>query len=123
MDRYGLIIVLFGFAMLVWAFIFINNAVYLFRLRKLLALVKQRWPEKWVELGEPKPFTFSKDGRGVWRSNRAILRFLRNPGTVDDAEIARVIKQTKSHLMIGIVGFPIPIVLVLLGVFLLVTGA
>lgn len=122
MGEYSLAIIFFGFAFIAWAVLFVNNALYLLRLRRLLALVEQRWPEKWKELGEPKLFTVFSYRQSVYRNSRTILKFLRNPGFVEDADIAIVLNQVRVHLKVGVIGFPIVMIAVLLGMFFLYRG-
>jgi len=93
--------------------LFINAVIYLVRLRHVLALVEDRWPEKWEALGKPKPFV---PRRGSLRASRVVWQFIRNPGPVSDEEIAKSLRQTKLHLTVQFVGLG---VLGMLGILML----
>lgn len=122
MGEYSLAIIFFGFALITWTGLFVNNALYLLRLRRLLALVEQRWPEKWKELGEPRLFSLFSYRQSVYRNTRTILSFVRNPGFVEDADIAIVLNQVRLHLKVGTISFPVVMIAALLGIFFFSRG-
>ncbi len=119
MDRYILVISSFGFAVLVWAVSLVNSMIYFVKLRRLLKLLRERWPEKSMELGEPKLFTFKQS---MPQNAKAITSFIRNPGIVNDVEIASILKQLKPQLILSKLGIVVPVIFVLLGVFLMIRG-
>jgi hypothetical protein len=97
----------------------INGGLYISKLRKLLALVEERWPEKWESLGQPNPLTFSK---GVLRDSKKVWGFVRNPGVISDSDIAELMQVLRKHLIAHFVLFGF-LVLWIIGfvVFLFVT--
>jgi hypothetical protein len=66
MDRSTLAI---GSLIFVWLVVLVgsvNNLLYLFMLKRLNRLLRERWPEKWADLGETRLFSFCGLGiRGV----------------------------------------------------------
>jgi hypothetical protein len=70
--------------------------LYLISYRRLLILLKNRYPEKWKDLGKPE--FLGVDACNLGR----FLQFLRNPGDMEDSELIQMKSQTKMFLIIGL---------------------
>jgi hypothetical protein len=71
---------------------------YLISYRRLLHFLKNNYPEKWKQLGEPGFFDDS-DARDIKR----FLQFLRSPTDIEDPEVIRMKSATKKLLLIGVI--------------------
>ena len=72
--------------------------LYLISYRRLLNVLKNNYPEKWKQLGEPGFFDDS-DARDMKR----FLQFLRSPTDIEDTDLIQMKSKTKSFLIIGAV--------------------
>lgn len=72
--------------------------LYLISHRRLLNRLKNNYPEKWKQLGEPE-FSDDSDARDMKR----FLRFLRSPNNIEDPELIKMKSKTKTSLIIGVI--------------------
>lgn len=113
MSEEGLIIIAFSIVG-IWFFglisIFVNNIIYLKELKKLLGLLKDRCPDVWKKLGQPEGLLNISPA-----SILTIKRFLKSPTSISDPQVLNSIKRVKMHLNIGIIGFIILALPILVG--------
>lgn len=81
---------------------FIINVLYFFSLRKLFHLLKNKYPEKFTELGEPSLWWNNSPRNGI-----RIIRFLssKDPLFSTDAELSRIRTFAVVFLCLGITIF------------------
>jgi hypothetical protein len=72
--------------------------LYLISHSRLLNFLKNNYPEKWTELGEPE-FIHDSDARDIKR----FLQFLRGPNGIEDPKVIKMKSKTKTFLIIGVV--------------------
>ena len=72
--------------------------LYLISYRRLLNFLKNNYPEKWKQLGEPGFF----DDSGA-RNIKRFLHFLRSPNDIEDPEVIKMKSKTKTLLIIGVI--------------------
>ena len=72
--------------------------LYLISYRRLLNFLKNKYPEKWKQLGEPEFFDDS-DACDMKR----FLQFLRSPNNIEDPEIIKMKSKTKTLFIIGVI--------------------
>jgi len=73
-------------------FIFIG--LYLISHSRLLNFLKNNYPEKWKELGEPE-FLDDSDAGDIKR----FLHFLRSPNDIEDPEVIKMKSKTKYYFL------------------------
>ena len=71
---------------------------YLILYRRLLNRLKNNYPEKWKELGEPG-FSDDSDARDIKR----FLKFIRSADDIQDPELVKMKSRTKTFLIIGLI--------------------
>ena len=71
--------------------------LYLISHSRLLNFLKNNYPEKWKELGEPE-FIHDSDARDMKR----FLQFLKSPNDIEDSEVIKMKSKTKTLLIIGV---------------------
>ena len=70
--------------------------LYLISHSRLLNFLKNNYPEKWKELGEPE-FIYDSDAGDIKR----FLHFLRSPNDIGNPELIKMKSRTKTFLIIG----------------------
>lgn len=71
--------------------------LYLISYRRLLNVLKNDYPEKWKQVGEPGFFDDS-DARDI----KSFLKFLESANDVKDTDLIKMKSKTKSFLIIGV---------------------
>jgi hypothetical protein len=72
--------------------------LYLISHSRLLNFLKNNYPEKWKELGEPE-FIDDSDAGDMKR----FIQFLRSPNDIEDPEVINMKSKTKTFLIIGVI--------------------
>lgn len=60
--------------------------------------MKNNYPEKWKELGEPE-FIDDSDASDIKR----FLQFLKSPNDIEDPEVVKMKSKTKTFLIVGVI--------------------
>lgn len=91
---------LFGIFLIFFVFTIVNNIIYSIRLSQLPKQLKEHWPDKWKELGEPSLISILQP----FRMRKTLLRFVKNPGTTEDHELDAIRTRLRKHMRFGIIG-------------------
>ena len=72
--------------------------LYLVSYRRLLNALKNNYPEKWKQLGEPGFFDDS-DARDI----KSFLKFLKSANDIEDIDLIKMKSNTKTFLIVGVI--------------------
>jgi len=98
-DPWGFVL-LAGLASLVVVFVilFVNNMLYLVRVRRLFEYLKERHPQTYQSLGSPSIFVRNSPG-SAW----ALVKFLFSRQPDDDLQLVRQTNQLRGMLIFCVV--------------------
>ncbi len=79
---------IYAFSALIIVFVF--NLVYLKNVREFLNYIKEKYPEKWKQMGEPSIF-YNNSPRNTLR----VLKMLQEPDEIEDERLRLLKRKTK----------------------------